>query len=95
MGQIALVKDYARKHKLATREMFVPLVHPRGYSQANFGEARVIIWEGEQFDRAAPLAVDKSFGLALPFPCNACERVLSARPSAGAAFKSRAVSVSR
>ena len=32
-----------RKHKLSTREMFVPLVHPPGHGQADFGEAQVII----------------------------------------------------
>ncbi len=42
-GQYTIVKDYVRKHKLATREMFVPLVHPPGHGQADFGEAQVII----------------------------------------------------
>jgi hypothetical protein len=33
------VKDYLRSAKLGGREMFVPLVHPAGEAQADFGEA--------------------------------------------------------
>jgi hypothetical protein len=37
------VKDYVRLRKLSQREMFVPLAHPPGDAQADFGEAQVII----------------------------------------------------
>ena len=38
-----LVKDYAREHHRRRREMFVPLIHPPGHGQADFGEARAVI----------------------------------------------------
>ena len=33
-----IVKDYVRGEQLRKREMFVPLVHPAGEAQADFGE---------------------------------------------------------
>lgn len=42
-GGYTIVKDYVREHRLRTREMFVPLVHPPGHAQADFGEALVEI----------------------------------------------------
>ena len=42
-GQNTIVKDYVRQRRTSTREMFVPLVHPAGHGQADFGEAQVII----------------------------------------------------
>ena len=42
-GGYTIVKDYVREHRLRTREMFVPLVHPPGHAQADFGEAVVVI----------------------------------------------------
>ena len=38
-GGYTIVKDYVRKHRRRTREMFVPLVHPPGHAQCDFGEA--------------------------------------------------------
>ena len=38
-GGYPIVKDYVRKHRRRTREMFVPLVHPPGHAQCDFGEA--------------------------------------------------------
>jgi hypothetical protein len=37
------VKDYVAGWRLRTKEMFVPLVHPPGHAQADFGEAIGII----------------------------------------------------
>jgi hypothetical protein len=37
------VKDYIREHRRRGREMFVPLHHPPGHAQADFGEATVVI----------------------------------------------------
>jgi hypothetical protein len=37
------VKDYIREHRRRGREMFVPLHHPPGHAQADFGEASVVI----------------------------------------------------
>jgi len=38
-GGITIVKDYIAGWRQRTREMFVPLVHPPGHAQADFGEA--------------------------------------------------------
>ena len=42
-GHYTIVKDYVREKRLRTQEMFVPLVHPPGNAQADFGEALVDI----------------------------------------------------
>jgi transposase len=42
-GGYTIVKDYVRLKKLSRREMFVPLAHPPGDAQADFGEAMVVI----------------------------------------------------
>ena len=42
-GGYTIVKDYVREHRRRTHEMFVPLSHPSGHAQCDFGEARVII----------------------------------------------------
>ncbi len=38
-GGYTIVKDYVRQQRLTTREAFVPLYHPPGHAQADFGEA--------------------------------------------------------
>jgi len=42
-GGYTIVKDYVREKKLGGQEMFVPLRHPPGDAQADFGEAVVVI----------------------------------------------------
>ena len=42
-GGQTIVKDYVRERRRRSREMFVPLVHPPGHAQADFGEADAII----------------------------------------------------
>jgi transposase len=42
-GGYTIVKDYLRSSKLGSRKMFVPLTHPAGEAQADFGEALVVI----------------------------------------------------
>ena len=42
-GGYTIVKDYVREKKLGGQEMFVPLAHPPGDAQADFGEAIVVI----------------------------------------------------
>jgi len=42
-GKITIVKDYVAGCQQRAREMFVPLVHPPGHAQADFGEALAII----------------------------------------------------
>lgn len=47
-GGYTIVKDYMRQRERRGREMFVPLAHPPGDAQADFGEAVVIIGGVEQ-----------------------------------------------
>ena len=47
-GGYTIVKDYVREHRRRGREMFVPLHHPPGHAQADFGEATVFIGGVEQ-----------------------------------------------
>ena len=47
-GSYTIVKGYMREHRRRRRELFVPLVHPPGHAQADFGEARVVIGGVEQ-----------------------------------------------
>jgi transposase len=42
-GKITIVKDYIAGWRQRTQEMFVPLVHPPGDAQADFGEASGVI----------------------------------------------------
>ncbi|MBU6424729.1 MAG: IS21 family transposase [Rhodospirillales bacterium] len=42
-GGYTIVKEYVRDHERRHREMFVPLAHPPGHAQADFGEALVMI----------------------------------------------------
>jgi len=42
-GKQTIVKDYVRERRRRLREMFVPLIHPPGHAQADFGEADAII----------------------------------------------------
>ena len=42
-GQYTIVKDYVREQGRRTQEMFVPLSHPPGHAQCDFGEAVAVI----------------------------------------------------
>jgi len=55
-GGYTIVKDYVREQRVRGQEMFVPLVHPPGDAQVDFGEALVEIGGVEQ--KAHFLAVD-------------------------------------
>jgi transposase len=47
-GGITIVKDYVAGVQQRAQEMFVPLVHPPGHAQADFGEAVAFIGGAEQ-----------------------------------------------
>jgi transposase len=47
-GGYTVVKDYVRQARLTHKEVFVPLAHPPGDAQADFGEALVVIGGVEQ-----------------------------------------------
>jgi transposase len=55
-GGYTIVKDYVRTATLRAQEMFVPLTHPAGEAQVDFGEALVVIAGVEQ--KAHYLAMD-------------------------------------
>ena len=55
-GGYTVVKDYVRMATLRSREMFVPLLHPAGEAQVDFGEALVVVAGVEQ--KAHYLAMD-------------------------------------
>ena len=42
-GGYTIVKDYVRERRQRTREVFVPLAHPPGHAQVDFGEALAVI----------------------------------------------------
>jgi transposase len=42
-GGYTTVKDYVRERRARAQEMFVPLVHPPGHAQVDFGEALAVI----------------------------------------------------
>ena len=48
VGGYTIVKDYIRERERRGREMFVPLSHPPGHAQADFGEAMVVVGGVEQ-----------------------------------------------
>jgi len=47
-GGYTIVKDYVRQARLRHKEVFVPLAHPPGDAQGDFGEALVVIAGVEQ-----------------------------------------------
>src|SRR6266567_904730 len=47
-GGITIVKDYVAGWRQRAQEMFVPLVHPPGHAQADFGEAIGVIGGSER-----------------------------------------------
>ena len=55
-GGYTIIKDYVREKRLGGQEMFVPLVHPPGDAQADFGEALVVVDGVER--KAHDLVVD-------------------------------------
>ena len=86
-GGYTIVKDYVRLRKLSQREMFVPLEHPPGDAQADFGEAQVVIGGVER--KAHYLAVelpqsDDCFVMA--FPAETTEAFLEGHNHAFAYF---------
>ncbi len=47
-GGYTIIKNLVRKRERCSRETFVPLAHPQGHTQADFGEALVAIGGVEQ-----------------------------------------------
>ena len=57
-GKLTIVTDYVREKKRRTQEVFVPLVHPPGHAQVDFGEALAEI--------AGAVCKIRYFAMALP-----------------------------
>lgn len=47
-GGYSTVRDYVRSRRQIRKEVFVPLAHPPGHAQADFGEATVVLGGVEQ-----------------------------------------------
>ena len=87
IGGYTIVKDYVRLRKLSQREMFVPLTHPPGDAQADFGEAMVVI--GGVSSKAHYLAVDLPQSddcFVMAFPAETTEAFLEGHNHAFAYF---------
>ena len=86
-GGYTIVKDYVRLRKLSQREMFVPLEHPPGNAQADFGEAQVVIAGVER--KAHYLVVDLPQSddcFVMAFPAETTEAFLEGHNHAFAYF---------
>ena len=86
-GGYTIVKDYVRLRKLSQREMFVPLAHPPGDAQADFGEAMAVI--GGVKCKAHYLAMDlpqSDDWFVMAFPAETTEAFLEGHNHAFAYF---------
>lgn len=61
-GGYTIIKDYMRERDQRRQEVFVPLSHPPGHAQADFGEAMVMIGGVEQKARFFVLDLPHSDG---------------------------------
>lgn len=86
-GGYGIVSQYVRGKQLRSREMFVPLAHPAGEAQADFGEALVVIAGVEQ--KAHYLAMDLPHSddcFVIAFPAETTEAFLEGHVRAFAYF---------
>ena len=64
-GGYTIVKDYVRERRRVVREMFVPLEHPPGHAQCDFGQALAFIAGKERRVHYFVLALPRSDGIVL------------------------------
>ena len=82
-GGYTTVKDYVREHRRRSQEMFVPLSHPPGHAQCDFGEALVIIGGVEQKAHCFVLDLPHSDGCFVKaYPAETTEAFLDGHVSA-------------
>ena len=82
-GGYTIVKDYVREHRRQGREMFVPLSHPPGHAQCDFGEALVVIAGVEQKAHCFVLDLPHSDGCFIKaYPAETTEAFLDGHVSA-------------
>jgi transposase len=87
-GGYTVVKDYVRLARLRQREVFVPLAHPPGEAQADFGEALVVIAGVEQ--KGHFLCIDLPYSddsFVMMFPAENTEAFLEGHNQAFAYFQ--------
>jgi len=86
-GGYTIVKDYVRSEQVRGREMFVPLAHPAGEAQVDFGEALAVIAGVER--KAHYLAMDLPHSddcFVAAFPAETTEAFLEGHVQAFAYF---------
>ena len=82
-GGYTTVKDYVREHRRRTQEMFVPLSHPPGHAQCDFGEAVAVIAGVERKVHYLVLDLPHSDGCFVKaYPAETTEAFLDGRVSA-------------
>ena len=82
-GKYTIVKDYVREHRRQTKEMFVPLSHPPGHAQCDFGEALVVIGGVEQKAHCFVIDLPHSDGCFIKaYPAETTEAFLDGHVSA-------------
>ena len=82
-GQYTIVKDYVRERLRRTQEMFVPLSHPPGNAQCDFGEAVAVICGVERKVRYFVLNLPHSDGCFIKaYPAETTEAFLDGHVAA-------------
>jgi transposase len=86
-GSYTIVKDYVREQRARAQEMFVPLAHPPGHAQADFGEAVAVIGGVKQKIHFFCLDLPHSdAGFVKAYPAERTEAFLDGHVSAFAFF---------
>jgi transposase len=86
-GGYTIVKDYVREQRCRRREMFIPLHHPPGHAQVDFGEALAIIGGVEQKIHVFAMDLPHSdAGFVKAYPAETTEAFLDGHVSAFAFF---------
>src|SRR5919107_62117 len=86
-GGYTIVKDYVRERRARVREVFVPLAHPPGHAQADFGEAVGVGGGGEREVHFFSLALPHSdAGFVKAYPAERLEAFCDGHNAAFAFF---------
>src|ERR671932_665667 len=87
-GGYTIVKDYVREQRQRRREVFVPLHHPPGHAQVDFGEAIAIIGGVEQTIHVFAMDLPHSdAGFVKAYPAETTEAFLDGHVCAFAFFE--------
>ena len=82
-GGYTIVKGYVRERRRVVREMFVPLGHPPGHAQCDFGQALVVIGGVERRARCFVIDLPHSYGCFVKaYPSETTESFLDGHVSA-------------